>query len=317
MIQKCFLTGAMCAIAPGSPIQLLCALVLCMSYLLLVLHAGPYKGNLEDRLAFLTSLSLSVSLLFGLTIIMDKPDNPVFDLKLLGIVLIIINVLPFLFIVYASVQILRFGPNVGVRLQEVKVDSNDRSTPEHQKNEVHMAQRQPQGRLQRRLSLANVEMVVNTDKAERVEKRTAEHRAKAIKKIKEREKQADNRVRQRLLERRNKNGTKQNQKMKRQVKQWQVEPTDNNATEVNQVKQQLVQIVKTKQRLNNAFNKLDLDKNGVLSKNEFIRMIVLLLKTKLRRDVMDCCWQAAWGLRKHGRGDEMDAGTVAHWLEMK
>jgi hypothetical protein len=179
------------------------------------------------------------------------------------------------------------------------------------------AQRQRPGRLQRTLSLANVNKVVNADKAEKVEKRTAEHRAIAIKKIKEREKQADNRVRQRLLERRNKNGTKQNQKMKRQVKQWQVEPTDNNAAEVNQVKQQLVHIVKTKQRLNNAFNKLDLDKNGVLSKNEFIRMIELLLKTKLRRDVMDCCWQAAWGLRKHGHDDEMDAGTVAHWLEMK
>ena len=177
--------------------------------------------------------------------------------------------------------------------------------------------RQRQGRLQRRLSLANVKKVVSTDKAEKVEKCTAEHRAIAIKKIKEREKQADNRVRQRLLERRNKNGTKQNQKMKRQVKQLQVEPTDNNATEVNQVKQQLVQIVKTKQRLNNAFNKLDLDKNGVVSKNEFIRMIELLLKKKLRRDVMDCCWQAAWGLRKHGHDDEMDAGTVAHWLEMK
>jgi len=96
--------------------------------------------------------------------------------------------------------------------------------------------------LQRTLSLANVNKVVNADKAEKVEKRTAEHRAIAIKKIKEREKQADNRVRQRLLERSNKNGSKHNQKMKKmQVKQWQVEPTDH-AEEVNQVKQQLVQI---------------------------------------------------------------------------
>jgi hypothetical protein len=45
--------------------------------------------------------------------------------------------------------------------------------------------RQRQGRLQRRLSLANVKKVVSTDKAEKVEKRTAEHRAIAIKKIKE------------------------------------------------------------------------------------------------------------------------------------
>ena len=193
------------------------------------------------------------------------------------------------------------------------------STPEHQKNEVQqsMAQRQRrQGRMQRRLSLANVEKVVNVDKVEKLKKRTAEHRTTAIKKIKERKEQADIRVRRRLLERRNKNGAKQNQKVKRQVKQWQVEPTDN-AKEVNLVKQQLVQTIKTKQRLNNAFNKLDLDHNGVLSKSEFMQMISLLLKKNLRRDVMDSCWQAAWDLRKHGDDDKMDAGTVAHWLEMK
>ena len=84
--------------------------------------------------------------------------------------------------------------------------------------------------------------------------------------------------------------------MKRQVKQWQVEPKDK-AREVKQVKQQLVQIIKTEQRLNNVFNKLELDHNGVLSKNEFIRIISLLLKKNLRRDVLDSCWEAV-GLEK-------------------
>ena len=92
-----FTAGAMCAIAPGSPIQLLCALVLCVSYLLLVLYANPYKGELEDTLAFLTSLCLSASLLFGLVLIMDKPNDPVFDVMLLGHVLIAINVFPFFY----------------------------------------------------------------------------------------------------------------------------------------------------------------------------------------------------------------------------
>lgn len=52
MLEKCFLTGAMVAIAPGSPIQLLIALIVCVSYVLLVVYAGPYKGAMEDRLAF-------------------------------------------------------------------------------------------------------------------------------------------------------------------------------------------------------------------------------------------------------------------------
>ena len=38
MLQKCLLTGAMCAIAPGSPVQLLVALLVCSAYLLLILH---------------------------------------------------------------------------------------------------------------------------------------------------------------------------------------------------------------------------------------------------------------------------------------
>jgi hypothetical protein len=42
-LQKCMLTGAMCAIQPGSPMQLLVALLCCLAYMLLVLHAGPCK----------------------------------------------------------------------------------------------------------------------------------------------------------------------------------------------------------------------------------------------------------------------------------
>ena len=45
-------------------------------------------------------------------------------------------------------------------------------------------------------------------------------------------------------------------------------------------------------------------------------MIKGILKKKVNPNVMDCCWDAAWDMRKHGNKDEMDVGTVAHWLEM-
>lgn len=255
-----------------------------------------------------------MSLLLGLCLITDYPEtpdniydpNPVFPVKTIGVVLITINVLPFIFFSYALAIILKHGPLVSMRLGA--------STPEHQKSEVQktVAQRRRQGRFQRSSLLVNVEKAVSIGKVEKLQKCTAEHRATAMKKIKEREKKADSRVRQRLLERR----SKKKRKKERQIKPWQVEPTDN-AKEVNQVKQQLVQKIKTKQRLNKAFKKLDLDNNGVLSKNEFMHMISLLLKKNVRRDVMDCCWQAAWDLRKHGHDDKMDSETVAHWLEME
>lgn len=50
MIQKAMLTGAMCAIAPGSPVQLLVAMLICLAYLVAIVYAGPC----EFRLLLLT-----------------------------------------------------------------------------------------------------------------------------------------------------------------------------------------------------------------------------------------------------------------------
>tara|TARA_B110000091_G_scaffold11618_1_gene11236 strand:+ start:160 stop:1119 length:960 start_codon:yes stop_codon:yes gene_type:complete len=178
-------------------------------------------------------------------------------------------------------------------------------------------------RMQRTLSkqktIDMVDRAVSHDKAVKIQSKSLQSRAKALSAIQAREKKADARVRQRLLERRNKKekGRRHKQKLNQQVKQWQVEPTNNHAAEVNIVKQQLFKKIKTQERLRNVLSKLDLDGNGVLSKNEFIRMIALLLKKKLNRKLMACCWEAAWDLRKHGDADEMDAGTVAHWLGME
>ena len=178
------------------------------------------------------------------------------------------------------------------------------------------AQRRPQRvrrtkSMQRTLSM--VDRAVTHDKAEKIQNSASTSKAKAMSAIKEREKKADARVRQRLLERRNKQKkTKQN----KQIKSWQVEPTKQNKTEVGNVKRQLVKKIKTKERLRNIFGKLDLDGDGVLSKNEFIRMIVGILKKKVNRNVLECCWEAAWDIRKHGGNGELDAGTVAHWLEL-
>jgi hypothetical protein len=120
-LQKCLLTGAMVAIAPGSPLQLLIATCVCLAYLLLVLHAAPYKGDLEDRLAFLVSLCLTISLLFGFALITDDPDNTTFDPIMMGALLVVINVLPFVVLLHSAVMIARFGPGFGIRFQGASV----------------------------------------------------------------------------------------------------------------------------------------------------------------------------------------------------
>ena len=162
---------------------------------------------MEDTLAFGVSLALNLSLLLGLCLITDfpeTPDNlldpdPVFPVAIVGVVLIVINVLPFLYFFYAAAVIVKHGPLVGMRLGA--------STPEHQRAQVQdniiQRQRSRPGRPTKKgLSLAYVQKVVVSDKVEKLEKNTAAHRTAAIQKIQAREKKADARVRQRLRDRR-------------------------------------------------------------------------------------------------------------------
>ena len=111
-----------------------------------MLHAGPYKGNLEDRLAFLTSLCLTLSLLLGLCLMMDDPSNPIFPADTIGIILIVINVLPFVHFLFSCVQLIRNGSGEGIAksvangttrtmqptlsLPDAKLNSNKKKTPQ-------------------------------------------------------------------------------------------------------------------------------------------------------------------------------------------
>jgi len=153
MLQKCFLTGAMVAIAPGSPIQLLIALVVCVAYVMLIVYAGPYKGDMEDRLAFVTSLCLATSLLLGLTIIMDKPEpDNVFDMETMGIVLIVINVLPILLLIFDSMLILKIGPTVGIA-DEHRESSMEDPPSRDSSMEDRPSRESSMDRLERKISL--------------------------------------------------------------------------------------------------------------------------------------------------------------------
>ena len=320
MIQKCFLTGAMCAIAPGSPIQLLCALVLCMAYLLLVLHASPYKGDLEDRLAFLTSLCLSVSLLLGLTIIMDKPDDPVFDVEVLGLVLIVINVLPFLFLMFACVQIVRFGPNVGVRLQAN--DAGSRGVGGRRAARI-------QGRslLKHKSIKAAVGRAVTNEVVNKTQQQHSVARDAALAEIKQREIKADARVRQRLAERRRKNSTKVQPSITAEgVLHWTTEPVQATAAppssvelaNIQHIRSLLKAKIKTEAKLSVVFNKLDADGSNTMNKTEFAKLMRVVAKKqkKLLTDrFLHLLWVSASHLRKSGDGEiELDVSTLRAWL---
>ena len=311
MVQKCLLTGALLAIMPGSPVQLLVALLVISAYLLLILKAGPYKGDLEDSLAFLTSLCLFLSIVLGFAIITDNHDNQVFDMTIMGIVLVAINVTPFLFLMFAVFKIVKNGSNVGVI--NGGYDSNNLTR-------VH-----PTGsRMKSQISLHQMKTVVIKDKVTKLQQSHAEYRKAAIDKIEQREKLADARVRQRLIERRRlkaeSSGGKSGSKNKGggvAMTAEDVGPRKRLLVMVEKVRLKINEKIQTVQRLRSVFAKLDVDSNCMMSKGEFERLVSAILKKKsIDQKVLGLLWDAAWEQRKHGKEDELDAATLGHWLRL-
>ncbi len=95
ILKKMLLTGAMTIIAAGSSAQLVIALVIVLFNMVLVLKAGPYVDATDDYLASLTSLQMLMTLLGGIMIKTDNPDDPTYDPAMLEGLLIAINSLGF------------------------------------------------------------------------------------------------------------------------------------------------------------------------------------------------------------------------------
>ena len=85
------LTGAMTIIEPGSSAQLVIALLVVQINMLFVLKLGPFVDDADDYLSFLTSFQMLLTLLGGLLIKMDTPDDPTYDANVMGVILIVIN----------------------------------------------------------------------------------------------------------------------------------------------------------------------------------------------------------------------------------
>ena len=69
-------------------------------------------------------------------------------------------------------------------------------------------------------------------------------------------------------------------------------------------------------KMNRLFVKLDADRNGTMSKKEFVILVEKVLKKKVKETMVDLVWNGVWGERKHGENDEMDASTMGHWLKL-
>jgi len=70
------MTGAMSVVAPGSPVQLLVATLVMLTFTLTTLKFGPYRNRIDDTMSFLVSLVSSGNTLAGFVLIMDKAYSP-------------------------------------------------------------------------------------------------------------------------------------------------------------------------------------------------------------------------------------------------
>jgi hypothetical protein len=108
MFQKMLMAGALSVIAPRSPLQLLIGLLVCTSYMMVVLKTAPYIDGGLDTLSFLSSLALTGTLLGGLIKSLDFGQHVKgFDFDGgLGLFLIAINVIPLGYAVVNDLQML-------------------------------------------------------------------------------------------------------------------------------------------------------------------------------------------------------------------
>ena len=124
--QKCFMTSVLVVISPRSPAQLVVALLASMMYMSVVLRAGPYVGDHEDVLSFLASMSLSLTMLAGLTKITDMnarthatPDDLVHE-DTLGFLLVATNVVPLAYFIIIVVMRCVFRKKIRKRRRETR-----------------------------------------------------------------------------------------------------------------------------------------------------------------------------------------------------
>ena len=94
------MTGAMVIVQNGTPLQPLVAMLIQMTFLLIVLKLAPYNDDLDDWSSFVCSLALTMTTLAGFLLMISEKntaDLPVLPAGLLTASLIGINALCFIY----------------------------------------------------------------------------------------------------------------------------------------------------------------------------------------------------------------------------
>jgi uncharacterized membrane protein len=74
LLNKTIMCGGLVMAAPGTPVQVLLAMLVMLSHMLVVLKIAPYDSFGEDLSSFLSSLTLTLTTLAGFALMTDHPN---------------------------------------------------------------------------------------------------------------------------------------------------------------------------------------------------------------------------------------------------
>ena len=94
LLNKTMMCGGLVVLSPGSPSQVVCAILIMMFHMLLVLKTAPYINDSEDWSSFSSSLGLTLTYVGALVQMLQTRQREEFDPKELSYTGIAMDALP-------------------------------------------------------------------------------------------------------------------------------------------------------------------------------------------------------------------------------
>ena len=93
MVVKAMMTGGMVIIGHGTSVQYAVGVLILLVQLLLTLKLAPYKRDSDDWSSFIAHLAQMLTSFTGLILMTDTSEDPTYDLEIVGVLLVAMNVL--------------------------------------------------------------------------------------------------------------------------------------------------------------------------------------------------------------------------------
>ena len=144
LLNKTLMCGGLVVIAPGSPLQVVFAILIMLLHLLFVLKLAPYEKDSEDWSAFFSTLGLCLLSLGALTMMLnvEKHQREIIGLVLtvlpLMCIAVVVGIMFFIDVgVWKKIQKKRRVGKTNASTTQVQPVSADRSNQQLEKSNIY------------------------------------------------------------------------------------------------------------------------------------------------------------------------------------